>query len=238
MKTSQKFDYLSFEDEMHDDSKKSDIDKYQDLSTALGSHRLHWNKAKYLGIGNLLVFGAIFVMTLLSHQLLVSRSIRNEVDYQELTVTVSNEYSSQNLTMFAYPFLDDALLVEPYRDTLLSIEGRSLSDKCQYSWELQGLRQNNGSYSGVFENFQSYIYDVQQTGEYDLRIFDDCDCKPSIVLTKKVWVKYVRRELTTLSDADREEFLDAYVTLWKVNTKEGKKIYGMTNEIIVIFFGK
>jgi hypothetical protein len=57
-------------------------------------------------------------------------------------------------------------------------------------------------------------------------------------------VRYVRRELTTLTDDDREAFLDALVTLWnvrishtalsiafkhfveQVNTVDGKKLYG------------
>eukprot|EP01034_Spumella_vulgaris_P023523 gene23523-29747_t len=39
-------------------------------------------------------------------------------------------------------------------------------------------------------------------------------------------VKYVRRDITTLTDADREEFLDALRTLWDVDTLTGQKLYG------------
>eukprot|EP01034_Spumella_vulgaris_P043669 gene43669-54251_t len=35
---------------------------------------------------------------------------------------------------------------------------------------------------------------------------------------QEVVVKYVRRELSTLTDSDREEFLDAMKTLWDVDT--------------------
>ena len=52
---------------------------------------------------------------------------------------------------------------------------------------------------------------------------DDDDSANSI-LTQTVWVKYVRRELQSLTDDDREEFLDALHTLWEVNTVDGKVI--------------
>lgn len=41
-----------------------------------------------------------------------------------------------------------------------------------------------------------------------------------------MWVRYVRRELSSLTDDDREAFLDALVTLWQVNTVDGVKLYG------------
>jgi hypothetical protein len=45
-------------------------------------------------------------------------------------------------------------------------------------------------------------------------------------MTQTVWVKYVRRELMTLTDEDREEFLDAFRTLWDVTTKDGMTKFG------------
>jgi hypothetical protein len=38
-----------------------------------------------------------------------------------------------------------------------------------------------------------------------------------------MYVKYVRRELRTLSDRDREAFLDAAITLWKTSTRVGRE---------------
>jgi hypothetical protein len=42
----------------------------------------------------------------------------------------------------------------------------------------------------------------------------------------QVWVKYVRRELMSLTEDDREAFLNAFNTLWKVNTVDGVQMYG------------
>ena len=41
-----------------------------------------------------------------------------------------------------------------------------------------------------------------------------------------VYVKYVRRELDQLTDEDRDIFLDAMVTMWKVSTVEGQILFG------------
>jgi len=44
--------------------------------------------------------------------------------------------------------------------------------------------------------------------------------------TIEVYVKYVRREVRTLTDADRRDFLSAASEMWKTNTKTGKETYG------------
>ena len=48
-------------------------------------------------------------------------------------------------------------------------------------------------------------------------------------------LKYVRRELTKLTDSDRENFLDAMYTLWSVSTKEGVEKYGPDYKSIFFF---
>jgi hypothetical protein len=65
-------------------------------------------------------------------------------------------------------------------------------------------------------------------GEYSVSIAESgCDDSHyTRSLDKSVWVKYVRRELSTLTDADREAFLNAFSTLWTVNTVDGQTLYG------------
>lgn len=41
-----------------------------------------------------------------------------------------------------------------------------------------------------------------------------------------VFVKYARREVRKLSEADRSRFLDAMQVLWNVPTREGRRLYG------------
>jgi hypothetical protein len=37
---------------------------------------------------------------------------------------------------------------------------------------------------------------------------------------------YVKRELRTLTEEDRENFLDAMFKMWEVGTKKGREVYG------------
>jgi hypothetical protein len=64
---------------------------------------------------------------------------------------------------------------------------------------------------------------MKTVGEYSLTATEQCvmNSKPDRYLNAVVWVKYVRRELLSLSDQDREEFLDAFHTLWTVSTTAG-----------------
>ena len=57
----------------------------------------------------------------------------------------------------------------------------------------------------------------------------------SRVLTTTLWSKYIRRELLTLTETDREDFLDALYTLYKVNTKDGIKKYGSNYKSMYYF---
>jgi len=39
-------------------------------------------------------------------------------------------------------------------------------------------------------------------------------------------IRYVKRELRSLTEADRDRFLDAAATMWSINTVDGKELYG------------
>jgi hypothetical protein len=123
--------------------------------------------------------------------------------------------------MFPYPFLTDSLLLEPHRETTFTIG--EIYDGCSYDWKLTG---DDYSKSGTASDgvFTAKAYNV---GSYSLSVSEDCggdDTGRDLSMT--VWVKYVRRELSTLTDDDREDFLDAFRTLWDVNTVDGKEVYG------------
>eukprot|EP00640_Fibrocapsa_japonica_P002021 CAMPEP_0113938470 /NCGR_PEP_ID=MMETSP1339-20121228/4898_1 /TAXON_ID=94617 /ORGANISM="Fibrocapsa japonica" /LENGTH=526 /DNA_ID=CAMNT_0000941603 /DNA_START=412 /DNA_END=1992 /DNA_ORIENTATION=+ /assembly_acc=CAM_ASM_000762 len=45
-------------------------------------------------------------------------------------------------------------------------------------------------------------------------------------ITQELVVKYVRRELRTLDEEDRDKTMDVMATLWKVSTEEGQALYG------------
>ena len=157
----------------------------------------------------------------------------------QLAAVVRNEYSVYEKTMFPYPFLADALLMEPHRASTVTLFGSSAGGSgCSVAWSLEYADSAAGvaTLSGVTTEgaFSTAVFVVTptKTGKYTLTASDPCS---GASLTQTVWVKYVRRELQSLTDNDREEFLQAFKTLWDVNTRDGVEVYGPRYKSLAYF---
>ena len=143
---------------------------------------------------------------------------------------VTNEYSvPQTLITFPYPFLEDgSLLMEPYRASTVTIEG--ITTGCDMYWNLAHTKYPEIVLHGDEEdsNF-SFIVTPIKTGLYILTVEESCSHYASSIrkLKQMVWVKYVRREILSLNEKDRDEFLDAFRVLWDVPTQIGIEKYGL-----------
>jgi hypothetical protein len=140
--------------------------------------------------------------------------------------TVTNEYGIRDSsTMLPYGFLVDSFLIEPYKETTIALEGPI--DGCSYKWYFYNKILDSESASGTSTD-GNIVVTLTVVGEYGLIVGEECgDVSTSArTLGMSVWVKYVRRELSTLNDVDREDFLDAFNTLWTVSTLKGQVIYG------------
>ena len=137
-----------------------------------------------------------------------------------MNIEVTNEYGDYMSQLFDYPFLEHALLLEPYRKTTFTITN-SESD-CDYDWSLTGdeFQAEGTSDSGAFESM------AEKPGKYLLAINETCSSSITRELEQDVYVKYIRRELTSLTIKDREDFLDAFHTLWTTSTVDGQALYG------------
>ena len=144
-----------------------------------------------------------------------------------LYAEVTNEYSGSGTTMFAYPFLSDAILMEPYRDATVTLKG--FTPGCNIMWTLTGITYPSIVLTETVEASEDGVFIVQpqQTGQYIFHVESTCGDAGEVQgqLTQAVWVKYVRREISTLTDDDREEFLTAFRTLWDVTTRDGMDMY-------------
>lgn len=125
-----------------------------------------------------------------------------------VTMTVYNEYSTKNYTMFPYPFLDDAILLEPYRNSTIKLS--KYNSACSYSWYMEGIGSLSAhSWNGSTDDMSSFQFEVNPpptaTGEYVIELSENCYGNSDLVKSQTVWVKYVRRELQSLTDNDREE---------------------------------
>ena len=120
------------------------------------------------------------------------------------------DYGRSNTSL--YPFLygrDDAVLVEPYRETTLRVEG-GRSD-VEYVWF--GAAVGTGVEMDVVFNGTG-IRRISVTGG------------AADPLNFTIYVKYVRREIRRLSKEDRRRWVAAASVLWKTSTRDGVAKYG------------
>eukprot|EP00903_Cladosiphon_okamuranus_P021957 g20189.t1 len=125
-----------------------------------------------------------------------------------------------------YPWLKGVKLVEPYRATTFSVD--SPRDGYDYLWEVRGRSPDEADLRATATGAEAVMV---------LTILDDNmitlkEVRPDGVLERQldemVMVKYVRREIRTLTDDEREELFDAMFQLWavRVDGGNGKELYG------------
>eukprot|EP00904_Undaria_pinnatifida_P007010 jgi/Undpi1/3439/HiC_scaffold_16.g06812.m1 len=134
-----------------------------------------------------------------------------------------------------YPWLKNVKLIEPHRDTTLAVVGPR--EGFVYRWEIrsQGGNKNSSGEGGRVGEVQATatgavaIVVLTQLDEH-LVVLEEVDGDGQVAnrLEEAVLVKYVRREIRTLADDEREELLDAMFQLWavRVDGGDGKEIYG------------
>ncbi len=139
----------------------------------------------------------------------------------EVYVTASNEYG---VFERYYPWLDDVAgsqLVEPYKETTLTLSGSLVTSGYEYSWSIV-------KYTGELE-YNSLTQKVTLTapGVYPITV-NIIDSKSTIVATYTTLLicKYVKREIRELTVADREAFLNAFHTLWEYDQEVGVAKFG------------
>ena len=148
-----------------------------------------------------------------------------------LDAVATNEYSYRNLKMFPYPFLENALLLEPWREGTITVTPKKEGCILAYTivpdeqWQGYGVDLSH-TMSGSDDGEYVFFVTPTKTGKYTMKVTESCSGLAGRSLEKTVWVKYVKRELQSLNDYDREEFLDTYHKMWEVSKTEGKLKYG------------
>ncbi|CAM9726487.1 unnamed protein product [Scytosiphon promiscuus] len=126
-----------------------------------------------------------------------------------------------------YPWLRDVKLIEPFRETSLSVT--SPREGFEYRWVVRG--QTPGEAEERVEASGTEAVVVCTVLEENLVTLEEVDAATGEVvrrLEEEVMVKYVRREIRTLMDDEREELFDAMHTLWTVRVEggNGRELYG------------
>ncbi|CAN0394662.1 unnamed protein product, partial [Laminaria digitata] len=120
-----------------------------------------------------------------------------------------------------YPWLKDVKLIEPHRDTTLAVVGPR--EGFEYRWEVRLPGSSSGGVGELQATATGAVTIVVLTQLDDNVVVlkeVDGDGKVANRLEETVLVKYVRREIRTLTDDEREELLDAVsVTVYSVAKK-------------------
>ncbi|CAM9493178.1 unnamed protein product [Ectocarpus sp. 6 AP-2014] len=134
-----------------------------------------------------------------------------------------------------YPWLKDLKLVEPHRETTLAVEAPR--EGFEYRWDVRptctadSCTSSSGGESSPIQAAGAVAEVVLTSLEENMITLEEVNVADGKIvrrLEETVMVKYVRREIRSLTDDEREELLDAMFTIWdvRVDGGNGKELYG------------
>lgn len=105
-----------------------------------------------------------------------------------------------------YPWLENVKLIEPYRNTTLTVTNPR--EGFRYSWEVRDGSRAEKPY--LVASGEETVVSLSRL-ELNLLSLEEIDSEGMVArrLDEAVMVKYVRREIRTLTEAERTELLDA-----------------------------
>lgn len=174
-----------------------------------------------------------------------SRIVRNGA-FSGILLKAENEYGSTSRegNVLDYPFLKSKTLVEPYKSHTLTFSGfdQQLAVEATFKYSVIGTSSQNsgdvlseGSLKVSGDGTASVDLYIESKGFADLKVVATLSNGEDRTYYFPLALKYVRRELTTLTDGDRERFLDAMYTIWSVSTKDGVEKFGSDYKSIFYF---
>lgn len=109
----------------------------------------------------------------------------------------------------SYPFLKDVKLIEPHRDTTLAVANPG--EGVDYRWEIRGESSASAVHTSASGAEAVVVLERKHLGK-NLVTLEEVDAATGSVgrrVDEFVTVKYVRREIRTLTDDERDELFDA-----------------------------
>ncbi len=139
--------------------------------------------------------------------------------YDDISVIVSNEYGVYSGAN--YEWLTNKYLAEPYKTTTISIDTDAvgINDNIYWKWTQEDSTDEKwgNSIEKIFTAPGKYYIYLNGLNSNNDTI---------ITATIPIIVKYVKRELRTLTNDDRHKFLHAASKIWKYTSSEGRAKYG------------
>ena len=125
-----------------------------------------------------------------------------------------------------YPWMANySALAEPFRKTQLKVLDSEASSE-SFTWT---ERNDAGDDERLIGSGSSIEHVFSCLGGFEISVINtETRCR----LTRLIVVKYVRREIRSLHDEDREKFFDTMQVLWNVSTSVGQELYGSSYQSI------
>lgn len=142
-----------------------------------------------------------------------------DTEGNELMIGVSNEYPQ---TSSLYPWR----IVEPHRET--TVYASSVRASSSFKWEIRHGDEVVFRSSPEF-NESSFKYTFTSVaGQYQIDVTETCSISPDLSwqYSETFACKYVRREMRSLKDDDREAYLAALEVVARTGLREGRELYG------------
>lgn len=138
-----------------------------------------------------------------------SRPVVTADSLEPLSFTALNFYHERDgKPGLDIPWLKEVKLIEPHRDTTLAVTAPR--DGFKYLWTVHGGDPDKADLRAEASGAEAVVkLTVLDDNMITLQEVDKATGKVSRRLEEKVMVKYVRREIRTLTDDEREELLDA-----------------------------
>jgi hypothetical protein len=143
-------------------------------------------------------------------------------------LTTSNEYGLSTAGK-DYPWLANKYVVEPFKYTTLEVkyDTKVYGNKLSFNWKITPPSSatsaaapstfSGSSIRSTFTALGSHAVEIIAFAEDGTKVGTHATTAHSV---------YVKREVRTLSEEDRENFLDAMHTIWSTGTKVGRTLYG------------
>ena len=180
--------------------------------------------------------------------------------HSNYTIVVSNEYSRlYGQPGRGYPFLTEGSVVEPHAETLLRVlwtgGSKGQTSVSELRWEVE--QDTNTLAFG--KQVESHVAAVdasallggadgdsvggelmmvfKNVGTYRVRVLVVDDLKPTEILEKSFYSRYVRRSIRSLTTVDRDTYLDAFKLMLTMGKDEGMHRYGSAYRSVDYFVG-
>jgi len=151
-------------------------------------------------------------------------AVEGDVEVEPLSFQASNFYHARDgKPAQDYPWLKGVKLIEPHRETTLSVS--SPRDGYEYVWEVRGEGENADDLRVTATGAEATVT-LTELNE-NMVMVKEVNAAGHVVrqLQERVMVKYVRREIRTLTDDEREELSFRKAPKTNAETQEEIKLY-------------